>query len=248
MVAFLLSVGISSMEGGLMIQRLLVCALVGSGAVSVSFGQTITETFEGGIPASWTIQDNYPKPIPMSPAFSAVPWTTNIAEGMLNFTDGGGTTGGGTAATASSANHPGQYDISLITPAFVLAADSSVRYTLNYYHVDAFEAFDTNISINGGPWIVMTHDATDRGAPYSTGPPKFVRTIGPLTFFGGVPGDIARVEFRYYSTVLLPMVVNQYVQIDDVRIPTPIPEPSMLVLMLLSVLAWTGRHRDWRAR
>jgi hypothetical protein len=209
-----------------MIQRLCVCALLVSLSAAASFGQTITETFEGGIPATWTIQDNYPKPVPLSPAFSAVPWTTNIAEGLLNFTNGGGTTGVGTAVTASSDNHPGQYDISLITPAFVITPDASVQYALNYYYVDAFEAFDTNISINGGPWIVMTHDTTDRGAPYSTGPPKFIRTIGPLTFFGALPGDTARIEFRYYSTVLLPMVHNQYVQIDDVRIPTPIPEPS----------------------
>jgi hypothetical protein len=215
-------------------RRLWVVALFVTSLATTSFGQTFTETFEGGIPATWTIQDNYPKPIPMSPTSSAVPWTTNIAEGLLNFTNGGGITGVGTAATASSANHPGQYDISLITPAFVIPPDGgTLQYTMNYFHVDAFEAFDTNISINGGPPIVMAHDATDRGPPYSTGAPKFIRTIGPFTLFGGLPGDTARVEFRYYSTVLLPMVVNQYVQIDDVRTPTPIPEPAALTLAAL---------------
>jgi hypothetical protein len=228
-----------------MIRNLWVSATVVLFAAAASSGQTFTENFEGGIPASWTILDNYPKPIPMSPAFSAVPWTTNLVEGMLNYTNGGGATGAGTAATASSANHPGQYDISLITPAGLIHAGAdgdNVRYTINYQRTDAFEFFDTNLSINGGDWITMTHDTADLGPFFGTGPPKVTRTID-MGFFGAVPGDSVRVEFRYYSEILVPMVHNLYVQIDDVQMP--VPEPAAVTFALvITAIWWRPRRRD----
>lgn len=226
----------------------MLVALLGAAHSSFCYGQVFVETFEGGIPATWTIQDNFPIPGGSGiPAFSAVPWTTNIAEGLLNYTNGGGATGAGTAATASSYLHSGQYDISLITPPFAITPGldgDTLRYTINYQRVDAFEAFDTNLSINGGPWIVMTHDTSSLGPSYSTGPPKVVRGID-MGFFGAVPGDTARVEFRYYSTFLLPMVHNEYVQIDDVQMPSmPIPEPeSMMLISIVTAIGWLMRKR-----
>lgn len=230
-----------------MVRMLGVCLLVAL-CSSRSVAQTFTETFEGGIPASWTIQDNFPIPGGSGiPAFSAVPWTTNIAESMLNYTNGGGATGAGTAATASSYLHSGQYDISLITPPFAIASGvdgDTLRYTINYQRVDAFEAFDTNLSINGGPWIVMTHDTSSLGPFYSTGAPKIARAID-MGFFGAMSGDTARVEFRYYSTFLLPMVHNEYVEIDDVQLPSsPVPECSAFGFALAAAL--TGLM--WRLR
>jgi hypothetical protein len=223
-----------------MIRRLLACGLVVTLTAAASVGQTFTETFESGIPASWTIQDNFPIPGVPIPAFSAVPWTVNTLEGMLNYTDGTGL-----AATASSFNHSGQYDVSLITPAFMITSDpggAALRYTINYQRVDAFEAFDTNLSINGGPWITMTHETSSLGPFYSTGPPKVVRGID-LSFFGAMSGDLARVEFRYYSTFLLPMVHNEYVQIDNVMMPTPVPEPDTAALVLVVAALAAVRRR-----
>jgi hypothetical protein len=204
--------------------------------------QTVTETFDAGIPASWTIVDNHAL-TPGVPDFSAVPWTVNTAESMDNYTDGTPSL----AATASSFNHPGQYDVSLITPPFELNAGAdgrSIRYNLNFYRVDAFEFFDTNVSINGGPWITMVHETTTRGAPYSTGAPRV--SVGvDLTFFGAAVGDTAQVEFRYYSTFLLPMVHNEYVEIDNVRTPTFVPEPGTAALALVA-MALTARRRKRR--
>lgn len=226
------------------------CAWVGVVllATSWSFGQAFTETFEGGIPASWEIHDNFP--IPGSPDYSAVPWTVNTAEGMLNYTNGGGATGTGTAATASSYNHPGQYDVSLITPLFTIAPGApfgdNLRYTINFQRVDAFEAFDTNLSIDGGDWITMVHDTSSLGPSYGTGAPKVTRTID-LGFFGVVPGDSLRVEFRYFSTYLLPMVRNQYVEIDNVEFPAvPVPEPVSAWSLLASVGLLARRARRQR--
>lgn len=233
-----------------MIQRISIGAmLVTLTAATTSFGQTITETFDAGIPASWMIHDNFP--VVGSPDFSAVPWTVNTAEGMDNYTNGTPSL----AATASSHNHPGQYDISLITPTFVLNAGpdgQSIRYDINFLRVDAFEAFDTNLSINGGDWITMTHDTSSLGAAYSTGPPLITRGID-LTFSGAAVADSARVEFRYYSTLLLPMVHNEYVQIDNVLIPTPVPEPASTALagaaaLLLIGGRQIGRNRQRRRR
>jgi hypothetical protein len=216
-----------------MIRRMCVGGLFVTLTAAASFGQTITETFDSGIPASWTIHDNFP--ISGSPDFSAVPWTVNTLEGMDNYTNGTPTL----AATASSHNHPGQYDVSLITPTFLLNAGAngtSLRYDINFQRVDAFEAFDTNLSINGGDWITMTHDTSSLGPAYSTDPPRVTRTLS-LSFFGAVIGDSARVEFRYYSTFLLPMVRNEYVEIDNVRIPTPVPEPASVTLALICLMA-----------
>lgn len=221
----------------------LVVALAAASCV----GQEFIETFEAGIPSSWTIQDNFPIPGGSGiPDHSAVPWTVNTVEGMLNYTNGGGETGAGLAATASSYYHSGQYDVSLITPPFLIVAGpdgDTLQYTINYQRVDAFEAFDTNISINGGDWIVMTHDTSSLGPFYSTGPPKVVRAID-MGFFGAAPGDSVRVEFRYYSTFLLPMVHNEYVEIDNVRMPsTPAPEPATLLSLLSVGLAAWRRQR-----
>lgn len=219
----------------------LAVLLVAAFSASVC-GQTFTETFDAGIPASWTIVDNHAI-TPGVPDFSAVPWTVNTAEAMDNYTDGTPTL----AATASSHNHPGQYDISLITPAFKLNAGvdgRSLRYNINFYRVDAFEAFDTNLSINGGPWITMLHETSSLGPHYSTGAPR-VSVTTDLTFFGAAIGDTAQVEFRYYSTFLLPMVHNEYVEIDNVRTPTYVPEPTTAVLALLA-MRLISRHRKRR--
>lgn len=221
--------------------RLLFGAVLILANTAHSFGQTITETFDTGIPASWTIHDNFP--IPGSPDYSAVPWTINTLEGMDNYTNGTPTL----AATASSYNHPGQYDISLITPSFVLNAGPdgrTLRYDINYQHADAFEAFDTNISINRGDWITMVHDTSSLGPAYSTGPPVVTRAVD-LTFFGAAVGDAARVEFRYYSLYLLPMVRNQYVEFDNVQIPTPVPEPTTLAFIGIAC-GVAGRWRRFR--
>lgn len=217
-----------------MIKQFAIGAAFITLSMATCFGQTTTETFDAGIPASWTIVDNHAL-TPGVPDSSAVPWTTNAAEGLANFTRGTPTL----AATASSFNHPGQYDISLITPTFVLNSGidgTGLLYDVNFYRADAFEAFDTNISINGGPFITMVHETTSEGAHYSDGPPRVSVGVA-LTFFGAAIGDSARVEFRYYSTFLLPMVRNQYVEIDNVRIPTPVPEPSTLALAGIGAFA-----------
>ncbi len=208
-------------------------------AAGASFGQAFTETFDAGIPASWSIVDNFPIPGVPIPAYSAVPWTTNVPEGMGNYAGGAGQ-----AATASSYNHSGQYDVSLIMPAFTIspvAGEDNLRYRINYQRVDAFEAFDTNISINGAAWVTMTHDTSSLGAWYSSGPPSVIRTID-LGFFGAMPGDLVRVEFRYYSTYLLPMVHNEYVQIDDVQ--WVLPEPGALALLGAGSLTMLRRRRS----
>jgi hypothetical protein len=199
-----------------------------------SFG--LTETFDFGIPASWSIVDNFP--IPGSPAFSAVPWTTNVPEGMDNYTDGTGQ-----AATASSHNHPGQYDVSLITPVFAISPVSdTITYRINYRRVDAFEAFDTDISIKGAAWVNMVHDTSSLGASYSDSPPHVFRGID-MGFFGALPGDLVQVRFRYYSTYLLPMVHNEYVQIDDVTAAGLLPEPATLLLLGLGGLLFLRRKK-----
>jgi hypothetical protein len=195
-----------------------------------SFG--LTETFDSGIPASWSIVDNFPIPGGTGiPAYSAVPWTTNVPESMGNYTDGTGQT-----ATASSYSHPGQYDVSLITPAFAISpGDDMLRYRINYQHIDGFEAFDTDISIKGAAWMNMVHQTSSLGAFWSAGPPHVSVGID-MGFFGAMPGDLVQVRFRYYSTYLLSMVHNEYVQIDDVTAAGLLPEPATLLLLGLGGL------------
>lgn len=197
--------------------RWLAPSLVGC-LCAPAFAQGFTENFNDGIPDSWTVVDNHAV-VPGVPDSSAAPWTTNDVELMDNYTGQPGL-----AATACSFNHPGQYDISLITHEFRVPSvpfGTNIAYNINYQSPDVFDFFDTNISINGGDWITMTHDAGSLGAFWSDGPPNIRRTIS-MAFFGAEPGDMVRVEFRYYSTFLLPMVHNEYVQIDSVEVvPSP---------------------------
>ena len=95
-----------------------------------SEAQTFTETFDAGIPSTWTKVDNHAI-APFPPDSSAVPWVLNMDEALGNYTNGTPSA----AATASSFNHPGQYDVSLITPTFVLnsgANGRNVAYDINF--------------------------------------------------------------------------------------------------------------------
>ncbi len=198
--------------------ELCAAILVGGGLGAHASGVIITETFDSGIPASWSTFDYYPNG--SGPAASAFDWTTNGAEGLANFT-----AGTGTAAAASSNNHIGPYDVSLWTPAFTLpAGPNNFKYKVNYQHVDAAEALDTRLSINGGPWVTMVHQTASLGASYSSGAPNV--TVGiSLDFFGASPGDVCIVQFRYFTSSLAPTVSNQYVEIDDVEYPV-VPAPG----------------------
>ena len=86
-------------------------------------GQTVTEAFDAGIPGAWTIVDNHVLAPGVPDSARCFPWTVNTAESMDNYTNGTPSL----AATASSYNHPGQYDISLITPPFELNAGADGR-------------------------------------------------------------------------------------------------------------------------
>jgi hypothetical protein len=161
----------------------------------------LSEAFDLGIPASWTVVDNAP---------GGPVWSNLAVCGDSNFTSGAGDA----ACVNSDTFGQAEFDTELRTPVLDLrtfGAPASLTFNVNYQNYLNFDLFEVDVSINGaaGPWTNLLSWNEDHGT------------------FGSAPGeavnlDIASVagqenvmfRFHYYD----PNTGDNdwYVQVDDV--------------------------------
>ncbi len=209
-----------------MVRMLVVAGTVALGAHGAAFGQAFLETFDGGFPAGWSIEDYQVGGSPFT-------WAPNAAYGAGNWT--GGT---GVCAMASSLSAPGSYSLALVTPDVVVpAVGGAFRYKVNWQSAAAFDHARVDISTDGGlVWSPLFTHGPDLGAAFSSAPPNVVVTVG----LAGFAGETARFRFHYYTDVVTGPVHDLYWQVDDVEL---IPAPGSGALALLGGLLALRRRR-----
>jgi hypothetical protein len=195
----------------------------------------LSEDFEGGIPANWTVNTNN----------QLVEWQTTPGPG--GDARGNYTNGSGKAAIADSdalnASGP-SYDTSLSTPFLDLSTVASVNldFTANYQHyID--DAFDVDVSTDGGgTWNTVLHWTDDHGSHDAT-PGEDVSLN--LTALAAGKSNV-QIRFRYYS---LTSNWDWYAEVDNVRVSTsavPVPlsnTAKALLAMLFAFAAFFMMHR-----
>lgn len=196
------------------------------GSCGGALAQPFLETFDSGIPPTWTLEDYLP-------GGSVFAWGTNAAVGMGNYTNGEGL-----CATASSYAMPGPYDVGLLTPWFTVPAEHTLRFRVNYQDALALDFADVDVRAPGGDWVNLVHWDWDLGVAWG-GPPYVMAGID-LGFAGFTGGTTAQVRFRYYTESTVPMVHDLYWQVDDFEV---LPAPGTAVLAGLGVLTAFRRRR-----
>ncbi|MEM9666158.1 MAG: S8 family serine peptidase, partial [Bacteroidota bacterium] len=166
----------------------------------------LSEGFEGGIPETWTVQNNIE---------TAVTWGIQSDENMSNIT--GGT---GDAATINSDNFAfTPYDSELITPALTYGDTEFLRFKYNYRDATnpalGGDVMDVDISTDGGStWTNMRRYQDDLGGFFSL--PGLVEFIDLRPFVN--VGEQYQVRWRYFREDGAAAPWDWYAQIDDVEI------------------------------
>jgi hypothetical protein len=171
-------------------------------------GYTLTggffEQFETWPPPGWTITSN---------VGGGLLWNQDTAYGDTNYT--GGT--GHAADVNSDANSGVPYDTELRTPAMNFSTFSgyTLTYKLNYQDITANDAFDVDISTDGGgSWTNLRHFTTDQGSLYST---PGVNDSIDLSAYAAQTNVMLR--WHYYTSDASPW--DWYAEFDAVAIGTP---------------------------
>lgn len=192
-------------------RRLMLAALVWIGAAlpGVVLAQSQfacnapAEGFETAVPPSgWSAATNEP---------SGPQWTTVAGSGESgNFTNGSG----GAASVSSDVFGSGEYDTSLVTPAFSLVGfvTAQVEYTANYQNLANIDYLDLDISTDGGTaWTTLLSWNEDHGAHRAQ--PGVDVTVD-LAAYAGQANLLLR--WRYYDPDTGDW--DWYAQIDDVAL------------------------------
>lgn len=196
-------------------------------------GPVLSESFDSGIPATWTVIDNE----------AGGPVWTNLAGcgESGNFTNGSGDT----ACVSSDVFGSAEFDTELRTPVIDLStytAPAALTFLVNYQNFAASDFFDVDVSTNGaaGPWTNLLSWNEDHGAFRAT-PGEAVNLD-----ISSVVGQ-ANVMFRFHYYDPNSGDWDWYAQVDDVVVDatagptgTPYVEPQQLPATSPSVLALLG--------
>ena len=165
----------------------------------------ITEDFEGGIPAGWTITDN-------APGTHTTVWSDlpGCGEG------GNWTNGSGNCACVSTdiAGSGVEVDTELITSAYDFSGASglTLAFTANYQNITGTEFFDVDYTTDGGAtWNNIMSWNEDHGTFRGT-PGEDVA----LDLSGADGAGATNVRFYHYDTATNDW--DWYVQVDDMAI------------------------------
>lgn len=164
-------------------------------------GSGFVQRFETWPPSGWTIVDNIA-------GGAGLDWNTNVVHGESNYTGGSGMA----AAVSSDKSEGTEYNTELRTPLLDPASLSSLTliYKANYQDYSSYDAFDLDISNNGGTnWTNISHWTTDHGTLQDAG------EIVNVDLTPYVSGPFM-LRWRYYTTAIDPW--DWYAEIDDVQI------------------------------
>ena len=196
-----------------------------SGAVTI-----LSENFDAGLPAGWTVVDD---------AGSGVVWGVN---GNANNEAGNYTGGSGTAASVSSgAFGPAEFDTTLWSPVLDLAAalSAELSYLANYQNFAFLDFFDVEYTTDGGATRnTLLSWNEDHGALGVT-PGEAVALAIPTL-------DSLQIGFHYYDPN--DNDFDRYAQVDDVVVDADlpavgVPEPTAALVFLAGALVVGSRSR-----
>jgi hypothetical protein len=208
----------------------LVFCMIGVFSLAANAVDIVVETFDAGVPGSWTVIDN---------EGTGVSWSDIATCGEAgNFVNGNGD-----AACASSDSFgAAAYDTELLTPSMDLTnfTGTMLDYSVNFQNFAALDFFDVDVSTDGGTaWTTELSWNEDHGA-FRAVPGETVNI--DLSAYDGQADVIVR--FRWYDPN--PGAdFNWYVQVDDVTIsgtavavgpPQIIPTLNTWMLILMSVV------------
>ena len=165
-------------------------------------GNVLSESFDAGIPGTWTVLDN---------AGGGPTWTDLAGCGESdNFTDGAGDT----ACVSSDLFGPAEFDTELRTPVLDLstfAAPAALTFNTNYQNYAAADFFEVDVSTNGaaGPWTNLLRWNEDHGSDQATPGEAVNLDIAPYV-------GMANVMFRFHYFDPNADDWDWYVQVDQV--------------------------------
>jgi hypothetical protein len=174
----------------------------------------LSEDFNAGIPADWTIIDA---------AGVGWSWELNSTTGRTNYTGGDGDCM--VSDADEYAGYPGYaypYDNRLITPPLAIIGGATLEFDAAYNFMSSVEAAEVNITINGGAdWTNLLTWMEDHS---SYGPGEHVALD-----LSAYAGETALIEFRHYGDGWdWYFEVDNVVVTGEVEADNPCPQPAAL--------------------
>ncbi|MBU0639252.1 MAG: choice-of-anchor J domain-containing protein [Planctomycetes bacterium] len=169
------------------------------GTSSLAAAQEWSEDFNNGIPPTWTIED-------YEPFGSWFTWHTNDWWGEPNYSSGDGSRA---AHADSDLAGTGEFDIALLTPAFVVPDNAGLEFHANFQNWSSDRA-EVDITLDGGwSWTNLLSWQENHGG-FRALPGEYVSL--DLSEYAGYT---AQIRFHYYDPA---GAWDYYWQIDDVSV------------------------------
>jgi hypothetical protein len=197
------------------------------GGTGTARADILSESFESGIPLTWSIED-------YQSGGSGIMWQRSSDTGRGNYTGG---TGLAAMADAASGGDGIEFDIALLTPLFRVptGGDAELRFIANYQNFAGHDFAEVDIDASGGGgWINLLSWNEDHGD-------SFFRPIGEAVSLSldAWAGEDVRIRFHYFDPGVSDW--DYYWQIDDVVV-TPAPGAGVIAVLGAGLLSARRRR------